>query len=101
MSYFCERCWAPKLQLESGRNDYGPYICNSCSRNPKYKNHYIDFPVTCKFNYDDCVYDPGYILAYHPEQYKKKWGDRHYREVAKEACKNCTEEYCNYDYEEK
>ena len=101
MSSRCKRCWAPKLQNWSAYSS--SYICDSCSSNPKYSDHFVSHPITCKFNYKNCINDPGYIYATDFEYYKELYGDMNYIEAAKSegGCSHCTKEHCYYDDEDK
>lgn len=55
------------------------------------------YTPTCPQGYDDCVCDPAYIQYWHPEWYKKLYGDLTPEEVSKQRC-NIDDEYC-YDDE--
>ena len=95
MSY-CDSCWTPKL--------YGKEKCRSCSNQPGLTDHHLWNPVTCKFGYEDCIHDPGYIFAHYPDWYKELYGDMSYEEAAldpKKGCVSCTEKHCHYDDEDK
>lgn len=91
----CRNCWTPKLR--------GDEHCLSCSRHPGMTDKYLSNPITCKFGFKDCVNDPGYIYAHHPEWYKELYGEISYIDAAKdeEGCGMCTKEHCQYDNEDK
>ncbi len=54
----------------------------------------IYYRPTCKFGWDDCIYDPAYIYSTYPEWYKSLYGDMTPEEAAlkfkKSCCFNCT-----------
>ena len=57
----------------------------------KFKDVY--YRPTCKFGWDDCIYDPAYIYSTYPEWYKTLYGDQTPEEAtkfAKSCCFNCT-----------
>ena len=96
MNYWCKSCWTLKL--------YGKEKCRSCSHQPGLTDQHMWNPITCKFGYKDCVNDPGYIYAHHPDWYKELYGDKSYEEAAKDpesGCALCTAEHCQYDDEDK
>lgn len=93
---FCENCWTPKV--------IGADRCISCSRHPGLTDRFMRYPITCKFGYNDCVNDPGYIYVYHPEWYKELYGNMDLRKAARDpenGCGYCTKEHCLYDDEDK
>lgn len=98
MKSFCSRCWTPRLS----KNDINP--CKYCIHQPGMTDMYISHPTTCKFGFNDCINDPGYIYVYHPEWYKELYGDKDYVEASKDienGCTYCTREHCQYDNEDK
>lgn len=78
-------------------------MCVHCSDNPIYAHipktsKFSWYKTVCPFGQTDCVNDPGYIKAIHPEWYKSMYGNKTPEEVAEW---NCTEENCYYDDEDK
>ena len=94
----CERCVNDK------------YWCGQCIDNPIYQkllSHYMDYKPTCPYGYLGCVNDPAYIKCYHPDWYKKLYGEISPKETltTKYGCgkhyqKN-SEFCCYYDDEDK
>lgn len=98
MKSFCSRCWTPRLS----KNDINP--CKHCVHQPGMSDMYMSHPTTCKYGFNDCINDPGYIYAYHPEWYKKLYGDKDFVEASKDmdnGCVYCTKGHCQYDNEDK
>ena len=95
MSSICKYCWTPRVESKER--------CRTCIHNFDLKDHYLNNPVTCKFGYQDCIHDPGYIFAHYPDWYRELYGDKDYTEAAKdkEGCGMCSEEDCHYDDEDK
>jgi hypothetical protein len=54
----------------------------------------VYYRPTCKFGWDDCIYDPAYIYSTYPDWYKSLYGDMTPEEAAskfkKSCCFNCT-----------
>ena len=94
----CDRCATPKE------------LCSTCRDNPIYAkvtraSNFMAYIPTCPRGYKDCVGDPAYIKFYHPEWYKKLYGDKTPYEAAEE-CRQAViddpnEEYYCYDDEDK
>ena len=89
-------------------------LCLECIDNIKFaeiptQSHFQAYIPACPFGYMDCVYDPAYIKFYHPEYYKKEFGDCITEEVVKEDFYDCYDyfkdekyDYCpQYDDEDK
>ena len=76
MKSLCLRCWALRLSKNNINR------CKYCIHQPGMTNMYISHPTTCKFGFDDCINDPGYIYVYHPEWYKELYGDKDYVEAS-------------------
>ena len=98
MSSRCKHCWTPRLS----NSEINP--CKYCIHQPGFSDMYLSHPVTCKFGYTNCVNDPGYIYAHHPEWYKELYGNMDFRKAARDpesGCNDCTKEHCQYDDEDK
>lgn len=53
---------------------------------------------TCPYGYQDCVYDPGYLRAFYPEE----WVEDGMPTTCGESCGGKDGGYCNnYDWEDK
>lgn len=67
----------------------------------KFKDVY--YRPTCKFCFDDCIYDPAYIYSTYPDWYKKLYGNKTPEEAAmsKRSSCSCCENGCEYDDEDK
>jgi hypothetical protein len=54
----------------------------------------VYYRPTCKFGWDECIYDPAYIYSTYPDWYKSLYGDMTPEEAAskfkKSCCFNCT-----------
>lgn len=57
------------------------------------------YEPTCPQGFSDCVYDPAYIKCYHPQYYKRLYGELTPEEVSKKRC-IADDAYC-YDDEDK
>ena len=98
MSSRCKHCWTPRLS----NGEINP--CKYCIYQPGFSDMYLSHPVTCKFGYTNCVNDPGYIYAHHPEWYKELYGNMDFRDAARDpegGCNDCTKAHCQYDDEDK
>lgn len=97
MSFRCKCCWTPRLSS----SEIDP--CKFCIHQPGFSDMFLSHPITCKLGYKDCVNDPGYIFAHHPEWYKELYGDISYIDAVKsdEGCGMCIRERCQYDNEDK
>ena len=85
-------------------------LCDMCKDNPKYATvptrslftsriYHIkrSYTPVCPRGYLDCVCDPAYMKAYHPDSYKDLYGDIEPQEAVKFFCKKSVE---NDTYEE-
>lgn len=94
----CEKCVASKD------------LCKDCRDNPIFKkvprtSNFMAYVPTCPREYTDCVSDPAYIKFYHPDWYKRLYGDKTPYEAAEE-CRQAViddpdERYYCYDDEDK
>lgn len=99
MTSRCDVCVADKSQ------------CAACRENPIYANVptrslFQAYIPTCPRGYDDCVYDPAYIKAFHPEYYQNLYGDLTPEQASERCCAKRVEEdpdeaYDCYDDEDK
>ena len=73
--YPCEKCIFDKndksVYLECREN---PVVQRILMTLPK-RSYFMEYEPVCPRGYCDCVYDPAYIKYYHPEWYKKLYGD--------------------------
>jgi len=66
--------------------------CKTCRNNPDYikyyqmRSNFKEYDITCPKGFEDCVYDPVYIKTYHPEWYKRLYGDITPEEASKISC---------------
>ena len=56
----------------------------------------IEYTPTCKFGFDDCIYDDAYIKTTYPKWYKDLCERK-----GLSTCEVCTEANCQYDDEDK
>lgn len=47
----------------------------------------------CSLGFDNCIYDPSFIKANYPEDYKRLWGDKEPKEIVEKGyCSICGKE---------
>lgn len=90
----CEKCVTDKS------------FCDRCCDAPKYRDYprqsfFSEYVPTCHLGYSDCICDPAYIQHYNPDWYKEMYADVSPAEASGLTCRNCTEENCMYDDEDK
>ena len=86
-------------------------ICEECDRNRgtesticmeginRFKT--VRYKPACKYNFEDCIFDPAYIKATYPEWYIELYGDKTIEEaIATGDCRNCIDGN-RYDDEDK
>ena len=64
----CDHCYNPDKER----------ACINCERNPIYphlRDNYISYPIHCPFGFENCIYDPGYLWAYHRDWFIELYGD--------------------------
>ena len=86
-------------------------FCAECCENPIYANVPIHslfqaYKPTCPRGYLDCVNDPAYLKAYHPDYYHDTFGDLTPEKASAKSCQERVkedpdEEYYCYDDEDK
>ena len=64
----------------------------------------VEYTPTCKYDMEDCIWDPAYIHATYPEWYEKLFGRLTPEEAAAQeghSCAMCTDDHFMYDDEDK
>lgn len=99
MSFRCAVCVSDKSE------------CAGCRENPIYANVptrslFQAYVPTCPRGYIDCIHDPAYIKAHHPEYYQNLYGDLTPEQASMKSCQkrvkeDPNEEYYCYDDEDK
>ena len=64
----CEKCFNPNKEQSCG-------ICIYNLNNVYKRDNWQPYPICCPLGFKDCIHDPGYLWCYHPENFKKIYGD--------------------------
>ena len=99
----CDKCINKNTELCNDCYDH-PIVQQILKSFPK-RSYFQFYKTVCPYGITDCIYDPGYIKAFYPEDYAEDYGDKDPEEVIKEngCLKNykASPECLYYDNEDK
>lgn len=73
-------------------------FCSSCTANPTHRNYFKAYIEVCPKGYIGCINDPAYTKCYHPETYKRLYGNLTPEEVIiKHGCMDYSKDAKDYD----
>lgn len=102
MYSYCNKCVSDKSLCSQCRDN--PEVQKILASLPK-QSFFMNYVPVCPRGYLDCVCDPAYIKYYHPDWYKKLYGDKTPEEAGEKCRQKMLEDpdeenYC-YDDEDK